>query len=173
MHAHASCTQPAAYGLVGQGIGAERVQKSREPQLHPHEGNGFLSQPRQAAGTRVRSREKPGRTPTQIMYCSLSLHRHCPSSTLQSRRPKLNGLACVRALYSHARLYATPWTVARQAPLSPGFSRQEYWSGSPCPPPGDLPDQGSNSRLLHLLHWRQILYPPSHLGSPFMLIREV
>ena len=35
---------------------------------------------------------------------------------------------------------ATPWTVAYQAPLSMGFSRQEYWSGLPCPPPGDLPD---------------------------------
>ena len=34
----------------------------------------------------------------------------------------------------------TPWTVARQAPLSGGFSRQEYWSGLPFPPPGDLPD---------------------------------
>ena len=37
---------------------------------------------------------------------------------------------------------AIPWTVARQAPLSMGFSRQEYWSGWPFPPPGDLPDQG-------------------------------
>ena len=36
----------------------------------------------------------------------------------------------------------TPRTVARQAPLSVGFSRQEYWSGLPCPPPGDLPDSG-------------------------------
>ena len=36
----------------------------------------------------------------------------------------------------------SPWTVARQAPLSTGFSRQEYWSGLPCPPPGDLPDPG-------------------------------
>ena len=35
-----------------------------------------------------------------------------------------------------------PWTVARQAPLSVEFSRQEYWSGLPCPPPGDLPDSG-------------------------------
>ena len=34
------------------------------------------------------------------------------------------------------------WTVARQAPQSRGFSRQEYWSGLPCPPPGDLPDLG-------------------------------
>ena len=37
---------------------------------------------------------------------------------------------------------ATPWTVAHQAPLSMGFSRQEYWSGLPYPPPGDLPDPG-------------------------------
>ena len=36
----------------------------------------------------------------------------------------------------------TLWTVARQAPLSMGFSRQEYWSGLPFPPPGDLPDPG-------------------------------
>ena len=39
-------------------------------------------------------------------------------------------------------LFATPWTVARQAPLSMGFSRQEYWSGLPFPSPGDLPDPG-------------------------------
>ena len=38
--------------------------------------------------------------------------------------------------------FATPWTAARQAPLSVGFPRQEYWSGLPFPPPGDLPDPG-------------------------------
>ena len=37
--------------------------------------------------------------------------------------------------FSHVRLCETPWTVAHQAPLSMGFSRQEYWSGLPCPPP--------------------------------------
>ena len=37
---------------------------------------------------------------------------------------------------------ATLWTVAHQAPLSMMFSRREYWSGLPCPPPGDLPDSG-------------------------------
>ena len=48
---------------------------------------------------------------------------------------------CVKSL-SHVRLLATPWTVARQAPLSMGFSRQEYWSGLPFPSPGDLPNPG-------------------------------
>ena len=42
--------------------------------------------------------------------------------------------------FSHARLFAAPWTVAHQAPLSMGFSRQDYWSGLPCPPPRDLPE---------------------------------
>ena len=46
----------------------------------------------------------------------------------------------------------TPWTVAHQAPLSMGFSRQEYWSGLPCPPPGVFLTQESNPSLLHLLH---------------------
>ena len=43
---------------------------------------------------------------------------------------------------SHVQLFATPRTVAYQAPLSMGFSRQEYWSGLPFPSPGDLPDPG-------------------------------
>ena len=48
---------------------------------------------------------------------------------------------CAGAL-SRVRLFATPRTVAHQAPLSMGFSRQEYWSGLPLPSPGDLPDPG-------------------------------
>ena len=44
--------------------------------------------------------------------------------------------------FSHVRFFVTPWTVARQTPLSMRFSRQEYWSGLPCPPLGDLPDPG-------------------------------
>ena len=47
---------------------------------------------------------------------------------------------------SHVRLFATPWTVAHQAPLSIGFSRQEYWSGLPFPSPGDLPNPGIEPR---------------------------
>ena len=43
---------------------------------------------------------------------------------------------------SHVQLFVTPWTTAHQAPLSMGFSRQEYWSGMLCPPLGDLPDPG-------------------------------
>ena len=45
--------------------------------------------------------------------------------------------------FSCVPLFVTLWTIVCQAPLSMGFSRQEYWSGSPCPPPGDLPDPGA------------------------------
>ena len=45
-------------------------------------------------------------------------------------------------LLSCLRLFVTPWSVARQAPLSVGFSRQEYWNESLCPPPGNLPNPG-------------------------------
>ena len=44
--------------------------------------------------------------------------------------------------HCRVRLFATPWTTARQAPLFMGFSSQGYWSGLPFPPPGDLPDPG-------------------------------
>ena len=57
----------------------------------------------------------------------------------------------------HVWLFGTPWTVAHQAPLPMGFSRQEYGSGLPFPSPGDLPSQGSNPCLLlgrqMLYHW--------------------
>ena len=48
--------------------------------------------------------------------------------------------ACVLSRFSCFQLFDTPGTVVCQAPLSMGFSRQEYWSGLSCPPPGDLPD---------------------------------
>ena len=51
---------------------------------------------------------------------------------------------------SHVQLFATPWTVARQPPLSMGFSRQEYWSGYPFPSPGNLWDSGIKPRFLAL-----------------------
>ena len=47
---------------------------------------------------------------------------------------------------SRVQLFATLWTVAHQAPLSMGFSRQKYWSGLPFPSPGDLPDPGMEPR---------------------------
>ena len=50
--------------------------------------------------------------------------------------------------FSHVQLCVTLWIVAHQAPLSMGFSRQEYWSGLPCPPPGDFSKPGIKPRPL-------------------------
>ena len=61
---------------------------------------------------------------------------------------------CVSAKsLSRVQLFVTPCTVAHLAPLSMGFSRQEYWSGLPCPPSGDLPDPGIEPTSLNL-HWQ-------------------
>ena len=79
---------------------------------------------------------------------------------------------CVLSRFSCVQLFATPWTVAHQTSLSMGFPRQEYWSGLPCPPPGDLPDagicptQGSNPCLLGLLHWPASSLPLAPPGKP-------
>ena len=72
---------------------------------------------------------------------------------------------CVLSHFSRVQLFVTLWTVARRAPLSMGFSRQEYWSGLPCSPPGDLfLTQGSNPSLFCLLHW-QVDSLPENLGN--------
>ena len=49
---------------------------------------------------------------------------------------------CMLSCFTHVWLFVTPWTTAHQVPLSMGFSSQEYWSGLPCSPPGDLLDPG-------------------------------
>ena len=70
-------------------------------------------------------------------------------------------------LLSHGHLFVTPWTVAHQAPLSMGSSRQEYWSGFPFPSPGDFPDPGieptSSAREVDSL-------PLSHQGTPTCIL---
>ena len=66
-------------------------------------------------------------------------------SSLTQLETEVNGRSsvCVLSRFSRVWLFATPWTVALQAPLSMGFSRQEYWNGLPCFLPGDL----SNLRI--------------------------
>ena len=72
---------------------------------------------------------------------------------------------CVCVLVFHVQLFATPWTVAHQATLSMGFSWQEYWSGLPFPPPGDLPDPRIKPRSL-ALHVDSLLSEPA--GKPHL-----
>ena len=60
----------------------------------------------------------------------------------------VTSLIAAVCVLSRVGLFATPWTVACQAPLSVGFPRQEYWRGLPHPPPGDFPDPGIEPYLL-------------------------
>ena len=69
--------------------------------------------------------------------------------------------------FSHVRLCATPETAAHQAPLSMGFSRQEYWTGLLCPSPGDLPNPGIEPIFQRLLLAGSLLLePPGTRYSP-------
>ena len=84
---------------------------------------------------------------------------------------------CMLSHFSCVWLFATLWTVAHQAPPSMGFSKQEYWSGLLCPPPGDLPDPGiepSSPTLqadsLPLSHWES---PWACLKPPLGLISDL
>ena len=69
---------------------------------------------------------------------------------------------------SHVQLFVTPWTVDHQAPLSIGFSRQDYWNGLYALLQGIFPTQRSNLHLLCLLHWQVCSSPlvKHQLGSP-------
>ena len=74
---------------------------------------------------------------------------------------------CMLSRFSRVQLFVTPWTVAHQAPLSMGFSRQESWSGLPCLPQGDLPNPGIETRSPELQADSLPSEPPGKLFYPF------
>ena len=76
---------------------------------------------------------------------------------------------CVLSRFSCVRLFATPWTVAQQAPLSVEFSRQEYWSGLPYPPPEDLPDLGIEPRTPAFQADSLLYVPPEKPKNDIMM----
>ena len=122
--------------------------------------------------------------PPKLLYplipLIMALHLTCLTLLMPSELLR----ACV---LSHVWLFATPWTVACQTPLSMGFSRQEYWSRLPFPPPGDLPNPGiepTSSALERqvLYHWATgeallILLTPSWnemlLGNDLLLYQSI
>ena len=85
--------------------------------------------------------------------------------------------ACMLSHFSCVQLFATPWNAAHQAPLFMGFSRQNYWSGLPCPPPGDLPNPGIEPQDLFCLLLWQVgslpLVPPGKLLRGIKYIQHV
>ena len=77
---------------------------------------------------------------------------------------------CVLSCFSCAQLFVTPWTVASQAPLSMGFSRQEYWSGLPALLQGVFRTQESNPPLLCLLLWQVGSLPLVPPWKPLLIL---
>ena len=82
--------------------------------------------------------------------------------------PCKHHVACVLSCFSRILFSVTPWTVALQAPLSMGFSRQECWSGLPLPPLVDLPDPGIKPTLLHWQADSLPLEPHIHISPIFL-----
>ena len=74
--------------------------------------------------------------------------------------------ACVLSHFSCVWQFATLWTIDQQSPLSVGFSKEEYWSGLPCPPPGDLPDPGVKPVCPETPALQVDSLLLSHLGKP-------
>ena len=100
---------------------------------------------------------------------TVCIWRYCKRTPFLSYIQHLH--ACMLTHFSHVQLCATLWTVARQAPLSVGFSRQD-WVGCHVLLQGIFPTQGSNSHLLRLLHWQSgslLLMPP---GKPYIQHRK-
>ena len=79
---------------------------------------------------------------------------------------------CAKSL-SHVQLFVIPQTVACQAPLSMSFSRQEYWSGLPCPPPGDLPHPGMEPVSLTSFALAGGFFTTSATWEASLLVRKV
>ena len=77
----------------------------------------------------------------ELSFCSFNLGQDALREALYSGICSEGNdchLTCMLSRFSRVQLFVTPWTVTYQAPLSKGFSRQEYWSGLPCLPARDL-----------------------------------
>ena len=105
------------------------------------------------------------------LYCDewqLDWWRWSPGTTYRRQTKTLRVLCRAQSL-SRVQLFGTLGTVAHQAPLSMGFSRQEYWRGLPFPPSGDLPDPGLKPGSLSSPALQVDPLPLSHQESPVML----
>ena len=80
---------------------------------------------------------------------------------------------CLLSCFSHVQLYATLWTATHQAPLSMGFSRQEYWSRLPCPPPEDLPNPGTEPASSALQVASLPTEPPGNPPRKYLLLSKL
>ena len=122
--------------------------KSPDEKAHPHHSylSGLLAIPQTSCyGLGVSSWNSYFEVlSSSTLECDLFFGNRIIVDVISLVKTKPFGVACVRmcmlSRFSRVRLFATLWTTAHRAPLSMGFSMQEYWSGLPCPTPGNLPD---------------------------------
>ena len=107
-----------------------------QPQVHALSIASFPCGP---SAARPGSHHLPALSPTLTSFPSFPPSRHTHTVPTSLRPDFAYSLLCMLSHVSRVQLFATLWTVARQAPLSMGFCRQEYWSGLPFSSPGDLP----------------------------------
>ena len=79
---------------------------------------------------------------THLMRPAASPHTKARQDPTRKAKQAASLLLCMLSHFSRVQLFTTPWTIACLAPLSVGFSKQEYWRRLPCPPPRDLTDPG-------------------------------
>ena len=120
-----------------------------------------------ALGGKVLTTGLPGKSLTHCIETSCCSHL----LFLDFQDLDMSEEQCLLSHFSHVQLCATLWTIACWAPLSMGFSRQKYWSGLPCPPPGDLPNPGVEPCISYVYcTGMRVLYYCRHLGSPWSQI---
>ena len=102
----------------------------------------------------------------QCLFSALYIPEYRKLCSLMFRTSLCSEHVCV---LNHVWLFATLWTVARQAPLCMGLFMEEYWSGLPLPSPGDLPSPSTEPVSSISCTWRQILYLLNHQVSPRIL----
>ena len=100
-----------------------------------------------SAPARPATRSRPSRPPDALLIVCICFIVPDSQCLLTEESSEGQCVDVAQAL-SRVSLFATPWTVARQAPLSVGLSRQEHWSGLSCPPPGGLPNPRSRAASL-------------------------
>ena len=106
--------------------------------------------------------------------CCVELYLTMFTVCLESGMVVIDSCVCALSCFSHVQLFEIPRIVALQAPLSMVFSRQEYWSGLPCPSPGDLPNPGIKPTSLSVSSiCRQVLYYQRHLESHIETVLHV
>ena len=106
-------------------------------------------------------------TMNKMLYVPINNYLKCKQTKCSNQKTQ-SGLLLLLLLghFSCVQFFVTLWTVALQASLSMVCFRQEYCSGLPCPPPGDLPDPGSNQLFLRLLYCQVGSSPLAPPGKP-------